>query len=53
MREKIALWRERPWRFFGFGLAFFFRLTIPFVNAIIFPVVAAGGAMLYLELDRK
>jgi uncharacterized protein involved in cysteine biosynthesis len=53
MREKIALWRERPWRFFGFGCAFFFLLTIPFVNALVFPVVAAGGALLYLELDRK
>ena len=52
-REKIALWRERPWRFFGFGLSFFFLLTLPFVNAFVFPVVAAGGALLYLELDRK
>lgn len=52
-REKIALWRERPWRFLGFGLSFFLLLVIPIVNAFVFPVVAAGGALLYLELDRK
>jgi uncharacterized protein involved in cysteine biosynthesis len=53
MRERVALWRARKWRFLGFGVTFFFLLGIPFVNAIIFPTVACGAALLYLELDRK
>lgn len=53
MRERIALWKARKWRFLGFGVTFFFLLGIPFVNAIIFPTVAAGAALLYLELDVK
>ncbi len=53
MRERIALWRARKWRFLGFGVTFFFLLTIPFLNAFIFPTVAVGAALLYLELDRK
>lgn len=51
--ERMALWKARKWRFLGFGLTFFFLLGIPFVNAVIFPVVAVGAALLYLELDRK
>ncbi|MBI3723961.1 EI24 domain-containing protein [bacterium] len=53
MRERTALWKARHWRFLGFGLTFFFLLGIPFVNAFVFPTVAAGSALLYLELDRK
>jgi uncharacterized protein involved in cysteine biosynthesis len=53
MRERLALWRARKWRFLGFGLTFFFLLTIPFLNALVFPTVACGAALLYLELDRK
>ncbi len=53
MRERTALWKARKWRFLGFGVTFFFLLGIPFVNAVIFPVVAAGAVLLYLELDRK
>ncbi len=52
-REKVALWKLRKWRFLGFGFTFFFLLGIPFVNAIMYPVVAAGAALLYVELDRK
>jgi len=53
MRERIALWKARKWRFLGFGVTFFFLLGIPFLNAFVFPTVAAGAAILYLELDRK
>jgi uncharacterized protein involved in cysteine biosynthesis len=53
MRERVALWSLRKWRFLGFGCCFFFLLGIPFVNAVIFPVVACGSALMYLELDRK
>jgi CysZ protein len=53
MRERVALWKARKWRFLGFGVTFFFLLGIPFLNAVIFPVAACGAAILYLELDRK
>jgi uncharacterized protein involved in cysteine biosynthesis len=52
-REKIQLWRTYQWRFFGYGLSFFFLITIPLLNAFVIPAAAAGGALLYLELDRK
>jgi CysZ protein len=52
-REKLRLWWHHQWRFFGFGVAFFFFITIPVLNAVVIPAAAAGGALLYLELDRK
>jgi uncharacterized protein involved in cysteine biosynthesis len=51
--EKIALWWAYRWRILGFGCAFFFFLGTPIFNAFVFPAAAAGGALLYLELDRK
>ena len=57
MRERVALWNHRSWRFFGFGLAFFFFLEIPLLNiltgAFVIPCAAVGGTLLYLELDQK
>jgi CysZ protein len=52
-RAKARLWRTHSWRFFGYGLSFFVFLTIPLVNAVMVPAAAVGGALLYLELDRK
>jgi CysZ protein len=51
--EKIRLWKTHKWRFFGYGASFFFFLTLPILNALAIPVATVGGAMLYLELDRK
>lgn len=53
LREKVRLWRTHEWRFLGYGVSFFFLLTIPGVNAFVIPAAAAGGALLYLSLDRK
>lgn len=53
LREKIRLWRAHEWRFLGFGLSIFFLVTLPFVNFVTIPCAAVGGALLYLELDRK
>jgi len=52
-REKIRLWRTHQWRFLGYGMSFFFLLAVPIVNAFVVPAAAAGGALLYLELERK
>ncbi len=51
--EKVALWWTHRWRLLGLGCAFFFVLGIPVLSAFAFPVAAAGGALLYFELDRK
>jgi CysZ protein len=51
--EKVRLWRTHEWRFLGFGLSFFFLITVPILNAVVIPCAAVGGALLYLELDRK
>ncbi len=51
--EKVTLWRTHDWRFLGYGFTFFFLLSVPIVNAFVIPAAAAGGALLYLELDRK
>lgn len=51
--EKIRLWRTYQWRFFGYGMSFFFLITLPLVNFVVIPAAAAGGALLYLELERK
>ena len=53
LREKVRLWRLHKWRFFGYGLSFFFLLAVPIVNAFVIPSAAAGGALLYLGLARK
>jgi uncharacterized protein involved in cysteine biosynthesis len=53
LREKVRLWRTHEWRFLGYGVSFFFLLTVPGVNAFVIPSAAAGGALLYLGLDRK
>jgi CysZ protein len=53
LSEKWRLWRLHEWRFLGFGISFFFLLTIPFLNAFAIPCAAVGGALLYLELPRK
>ena len=52
-REKTRLWGHFQWRFFGYGLAFCFFITVPLLNVAVIPAAAVGGAMLYLELDRK
>ena len=52
-REKLHLWRSYQWRFFGFGLAFFVFITLPLLNAFVIPAAATGGALLYIELERK
>lgn len=52
-REKATLWRLHRWRFLGYGVSFFFLLTLPLVNVFVIPAAAVGGALLYLELDRK
>ena len=52
-RAKLRLWHHHSWRFFGYGLSFFVFLTIPLLNAVMVPAAAVGGALLYLELDRK
>ena len=52
-REKGALWKLHRWRFLGYGVSFFFLLTLPLVNVFVIPAAAVGGALLYLELDRK
>lgn len=51
--EKMRLWKVHKWRFFGYGASFFFFLTLPLLNALAIPIATVGGAMLYLELDRK
>jgi CysZ protein len=51
--EKLKLWRTHEWRFLGYGLSFFFLITIPLLNVVAIPCAAVGGALLYLELDRK
>lgn len=51
--EKLRLWKTHKWRFFGYGASFFFFLTLPLLNALAIPVATVGGALLYLELDRK
>lgn len=53
LSEKVRLWRTHEWRFLGYGLSFFFLITFPLVNFVAIPCAAAGGALLYLELDRK
>ncbi len=53
LREKVRLWRTHEWRFLGYGLSFFFLITLPLVNVVVIPCAAVGGALLYLELDRK
>ena len=53
LREKVLLWRTHEWRFLGYGISFFFLLAVPGVNAFVIPAAAAGGALLYLGLDRK
>ena len=52
-KEKIKLWWEHQWRFLGYGLSFCFFLTLPVLNAFAIPAATVGGALLYLELDRK
>jgi CysZ protein len=52
-REKVRLWRSHEWRFLGYGLSFFFLITLPLVNIVAIPCAAVGGALLYLELPRK
>ncbi|MGE0707670.1 MAG: EI24 domain-containing protein [Planctomycetota bacterium] len=52
-REKLRLWWAHQWRFLGYGASFCFFLTIPVLNALVIPAATVGGAMLYLELDRK
>lgn len=51
--EKLRLWWTHHWRFLGYGASFFFLLSIPILNALAIPVATVGGAMLYLELERK
>ncbi len=51
--EKMRLWKTHKWRFFGYGASFFFFLTLPILNALAIPIATVGGALLYLELDRK
>lgn len=53
MTEKVRLWRTHEWRFLGYGMSFFFLITLPLVNVVAIPCAAVGGALLYLELDRK
>lgn len=53
LREKVKLWRHYEWRFLGYGVSFFFLLTLPLVNAVAIPCAAVGGALLYLELPKK
>lgn len=53
LREKVRLWRHYEWRFLGYGVSFFFLLTIPVLNAVAIPCAAVGGALLYLELPKK
>jgi CysZ protein len=52
-REKLRLWWTHHWRFLGYGASFFLFLTIPVINAFVIPAATVGGALLYLELDRK
>ena len=52
-KEKMKLWWEHQWRFLGYGLSFCFFLTLPVLNAFAIPAATVGGALLYLELDRK
>ena len=52
-REKARLWQHHPWRFLGYGVSFCFLITLPLVNMVVIPAAAAGGALLYLELERK
>ncbi len=52
-REKARLWAHHHWRFLGYGVSFCFLITVPLVNMVIIPAAAAGGSLLYLELDRK
>lgn len=53
LTEKVRLWRTHEWRFLGYGMSFFFLITLPLVNVVVIPCAAVGGALLYLELDRK
>ncbi|MCW8139779.1 MAG: EI24 domain-containing protein [Planctomycetota bacterium] len=53
LREKVRLWRTHEWRFLGYGISFFFLITMPVINIVAIPCAAVGGALLYLELDRK
>ncbi|MCO5166902.1 MAG: EI24 domain-containing protein [Planctomycetes bacterium] len=53
LREKFRLWRTHEWRFLGYGISFFLLITTPVINVVAIPCAAVGGALLYLELDRK
>ncbi|MEZ6188389.1 MAG: EI24 domain-containing protein [Planctomycetota bacterium] len=52
-REKWRLWSLHQWRFLGYGISFCFLIAIPVVNVFVIPAACAGGALLFLELDRK
>ena len=52
-REKMRLWSLHQWRFLGYGFSFCFLIAIPIVNIFVIPAACAGGAILFLELDRK
>jgi ABC transport system ATP-binding/permease protein len=55
--EKLRLLWRRKGRFFGFGLAFFLCLEIPWVNLllgmVLLPTATVGGALLFMELDDR
>lgn len=52
-REKWRLWQLHQWRLLGYGCSFCFLIAIPVVNIFVIPAACAGGAILFLELDRK
>jgi len=52
-REKWRLWKLHQWRLLGYGCSFCFLIAIPVVNIFVIPAACAGGAILFLELDRK
>jgi ABC transport system ATP-binding/permease protein len=56
-KEKIRLLWRRKARFFGFGIAFFLCLEIPWINLILgmvlLPTAAVGATLLFLELDER
>jgi len=55
--EKARIFWARRWRLAGFGLAFVLPLSLPWINLVLgpllLPTAAVGGAILFLELDRK
>jgi CysZ protein len=50
---KIRFVRQHVFAVFGFGLAVFVGVLIPFLNLIFLPVAVVGGTLLYLELSPQ